>query len=592
MSFFDGLPASAPPAEPPDETLELCAYVPGGDEQFAPSHWFVPAQLAQVAEVGAGPDARIVLTGWQVWPGSVTMRLSVFLRRIRPGGRTSPYGHPGGGALRCGLLLADGQKVTTLDGPPGPMAGPPRPTLRLSGGSGGAFHYELELHLSQLPPAGATRLVVEWPDQQVPETVTVVDAGPLRAAAGEAREIWPDAASPAPRTAGEESRGFLGLGPGPSEIVARPPEPKPWSPPAPDPGRGDWEPIAPFHWRDTDLVLARPAGGADPGALAPGAREAPLHLAAAHGSPTAVAALLDRGSAVDVPDDQGCTPLWHAVCHGAEENAALLLRAGADAWRPQAGGRSPGRLALTTALAPLFAGLPGVVPLTPEERAAQQDADERAAVFRGVHTEGVSVAFVAGIDEAEAARRLGRDPDDCPVPAPDAGTDRSGTGPRDTGPYDTDAHATERYAADAYDRAAHDAEESHRRVGVTGVPGGCVLLQPASYLLSTDPVLDALSVGTAAYGLYFNPGGGTFGALSRDGRTELTEEIGLPPHGDEPEGHWDYRFWSWSRPADLYGASELGYASAAAGMRLTDPGPVSGPPRRWVEIPEGSPLLR
>ncbi|WP_438485668.1 hypothetical protein [Streptomyces sp. S186] len=191
MSFFDGLPASPPPPEPPDETLELSPYAPAGDEEFAPSQWFVPARLAQVAEAGAGPDVRILLTGWEVWPRSVTMRLSVFLRRIRPGGRSSPYGRPGGGSLRCGLLLADGRKVTTLDGPPWPAAGPSGPAFRLRGGTGGAFHHELELHLSQLPPAGATRLVVEWPEEQVPETVTVFDAGPLRAAAGEALEIWP-----------------------------------------------------------------------------------------------------------------------------------------------------------------------------------------------------------------------------------------------------------------------------------------------------------------------------------------------------------------------------------------------------------------
>ncbi|UJB44192.1 ankyrin repeat domain-containing protein [Streptomyces sp. A1-5] len=577
MSFFDGLPASPPPPEPPDETLELRAYAPAEDEEFAPSHWFVPARLPQVAEAGAGPDVRIVLTGWEVWPRSVTMRLSLFLRRIRPGGRTSPYGGPRDGALRCGLMLADGRKVTTLDGAPLPTAGPPHPTLRLGGGSGGAFHYELELHLSQLPPAGATQLVVEWPDEQVPETVTVFDAGPLRAAAGEALEIWPDAAPPAPPappTTGEESRGFLTAGPGPAEILAPPPEsePQPWSPPAPHPARGDWELLAPFHWRDTALVLARLANGADPQALVPGhPQETPLHLAAAHGSPESVAALLDRGAAVDAPDAQGCTPLWHAVCHGAEENAALLLRAGADAWSPQVAGRSPGRLALTCALAPLFAGLPGAVPLTPEERAAQRAADEQAAVFRGAHTDGASVAFVVGIDEAEAVRRLGRDPRDCPVLAPDADAD-----PDATGPYGFDAH---------------DAEESHRRVGVTGVPGGCVLRQPSSYLLSTDRLLDALSVGTAAYGLYVNPAGGTFGTLSRDGRTALTEEIGLPPYGDEPEGHWHYRFWSWSRPKDMYGANELGYAAATAGLRVTDPAPVTGPPRRWVEIPDGSGLL-
>ncbi|WP_344574177.1 hypothetical protein [Streptomyces lunalinharesii] len=201
------------------------------------------------------------------------------------------------------------------------------------------------------------------------------------------------------------------------------------------------------------------------------------------------------------------------------------------------------------------------MPLTPGERAAQREADARAAVFRGVHTEGVSVAFVAGIDEAEAVRRLGRDPHDGTAGPPDASA------------------------------VPHDPAAAHRRVGVTGVAGGCVLLQPGSYLLGTDAALAALSAGATAYGLYFNPGGGTFGTLSRDGRTEPTEEIGLPPYGDEPEGHWRYRFWSRSRPQERYGAGALGYAAAAAGLRVTGPRPVSGPPHRWVEIPAGSPLL-
>ncbi|KUL39813.1 hypothetical protein ADL22_15355 [Streptomyces sp. NRRL F-4489] len=598
MSFFDGLTAAEPPPEVPDETLELGSYVPAGDEEFAPSHWFVPAQLPQLAEAGAGPAARILLTGWDVWPRSVTMRLSVFLRRIRPGGRTSPFGHPGGGALRCGLLLADGRKVTTLDGASWPASGRSGPTLRLSGGTGGAFHYALELHLSQLPPAGPTQLVVEWPDEQVPETVTVFDAGPLRAAAREAREIWPDAAvteavapgaagpdaagldTPVPDAAapdapadGGESRGFLAVSAGPAEILARPAEPEAavWRPPAPDPARADWEGMVNAHWQDAAVVRARLARGADPAGRAPGSREAPLHRAAAYGSPEAVAALLEAGAPVDEPDDQGCSPLWHAVCHGARETAALLLRAGADAWRPRVAGRSPGRLALTTELAPLFAGLPGAVPLTPGERAAQREADERAAVFEGVDTDGLSVAFVAGVGEEEAIRRLGLDPRDVPVLPPEAAADPD--------------------RAASYGPDECDVEEAHRWVGVTGVPGGCVLVQPLSYLLSTEPPLDALSPGTTAYGLYFNPKGGTFGTLSRDGRTERMEEIGLPPYGDEPEGHWLYRFWSWSLPAAMYGAHELAYASAEAGLRLADAEPVAGAPRRWLLIPEDSPLL-
>ncbi|MGW4510804.1 hypothetical protein ACWEO4_02170 [Streptomyces sp. NPDC004393] len=107
--------------------------------------------------------------------------------------------------------------------------------------------------------------------------------------------------------------------------------------------------------------------------------------------------------------------------------------------------------------------------------------------------------------------------------------------------------------------------------------------------MSTEAVLDALSPGTTAYGLYFNPKGGTFGRFSHDGHCEPHEEIGLV-RGDASDLHWLYRFWQWDR-AGLWDASELAYASHRGGVRLTDQHAVAGPPRRWAEIPEGSPLL-
>ncbi|MFI9051247.1 ankyrin repeat domain-containing protein [Streptomyces sp. NPDC053427] len=574
MKFFEGPTEAGTPAEPPAGGVVLCAYEPVEDEDFAPDHWFVPAQLPQVAEIGAGPDVRIVLTGWEVWPCSVTMRLGVFLRRIRPQD-PSHDGGPSAGGLRLGLLLADGRKVTTLDGEAEPLDGPAGPTLRLSGGTGGAFHCHMELHLSQLPPAGETRLVVAWPDERVPETSTVIDAATLRAAAGDALEIWPDAEPPAPPSAGEEVAGFGFASTGPYEILARPAEADPdeeWSPPAPDRSRGDWEGMTHDGWKDAELVRARLANGAAPDSTGPDVQETPLHRAAATGSPQAVAELIARAHDVDARDDEGCTPLWRAVCHGAQENAALLLEAGADAWSPQLGGRSPGRLALTTAMAPLFAGLPGAVPLTDEERAAQRDADDRTAVLQGVETDGVSIAFVPGIDEDEAIRRLGGDPRTCPVS--DGEADPDGVNPDD------------------FDEDWEDFEPSEREVGVTGVDGGCVLFQPSWYLLSTDSVLDALSPGTTAYGLYFNPKGGTFGALSRDGRTVLSEEIGQAAFGDDsPDAHWLYRFWNWDVPKGAWHADAIAYASAMAGLRVMDSAPVDAWPRRWTEIPEDSPLL-
>ncbi|MFF4696846.1 ankyrin repeat domain-containing protein [Streptomyces chattanoogensis] len=575
MNFFDGPTAGSPPPEASADAIALVAYEPCDDEDFAPADWFVPAQVRQVEEIGAGPDVRIVLTGWEVWPGSVTVRLGVFRRRIRPQGEADDDDASRPGGLRVGVQLADGRKATTLDAEEWTAAGPARPTLRLTGGEGGAFHYQLQLHLSQLPPEGLTQLVVAWPDERVPETRTAIDAAALRAAAGEVLEIWPDAAPPAPPSDGEGEQSFLFASFGPHEIMAQPPEPEESGPPLPDPSRADWEDMTYDGWKDVELVRARLANGADPRRIGPDSAEAPLHLAAAQSPPELVAELLARGAEVDARDDEGCTPLWHAVCRGAQGNVGLLLEAGADAWSPQLGGRSPGRLALTTAMAPLFAGLPGAVPLTAEERAAQQEADERAAVFAGVHTEGVSIAFVPGIDEDEAVRRLGGAP--CTCPSDEADEDDE----------DDDDPDDLLYGLDPW-----EFDDPERHVGVTGVPGGCVLVQPVSYELSTGSVLDALSPGTAAYGLYFNPKGGTFGTLSRDGHTVLSEEIGRPVHGDgSPEDYWVYRFWNWDVPDGMWSAGMIAYASAQAGLRVADAGPMDGPPRRWVEIPEDSPLL-
>lgn len=324
-------------------------------------------------------------------------------------------------------------------------------------------------------------------------------------------------------------------------------------------------------WQDVDLVRARLAHGADPLAeLDSWSWETPLHHAAEHGAPEVVAELLRHVENVDVAAREGRTPLWEAVCHGRREAAELLLAAGADAWSPQTGGRSPGRLALTTELAPLFEALSNAVPLTPEERAAQEDADRRAAVFRDLYLEGHSIAFVAGIDEETAIRRLGADPAATPVLDLD----------REPGPYGTGPHG--------FDPDDHELAE--RFVGITGVPGGCVLLQPTHYRVSTPEVLNALSPGTTAYGLYFNAKGGTFGDFSRDGRSERHEEIGLV-FGDEPDLHWLYRFWWWNKSSGMWGAHEVAYASHMGGVRVTDRRAVEGPPRRWAEIPEGSELL-
>lgn len=149
-----------------------------------------------------------------------------------------------------------------------------------------------------------------------------------------------------------------------------------------DSARADFERLGRDGWQDLGLTRSRLAHGADPAARGDFDGETALHRAAEPGSPQVVAELLRHVEDVDVRAADGRTPLWEAACHGAGESVALLLDAGADAWTAQLGGRSPGRLALTTSLAPLFERLPGAVPLTEEECAVQREADDRAAVFR------------------------------------------------------------------------------------------------------------------------------------------------------------------------------------------------------------------
>ncbi|MDI2127105.1 ankyrin repeat domain-containing protein [Yinghuangia seranimata] len=587
MGFFEGLTTPDPePVPAPPEEFRLPRYAPpaaDGGEEHPPEQWFAPAWVEQLAEAGRGAEARIMVNGWEVYRHSATLRLNVFLRVTKSGGGLHQLWQRSSGGLRCGLLFADGRRITTLDGQPYPGGSGGRPTLSLRPGMGGGHHYAVNLHLSRLPPEGDLDLVVEWPDQGVPETHTGLDAAAVLAASRRAVEVWPDLAPPPAR------RGLgRGLGPvvpadvvvfsssgGASDLLAPRPAPQPYSPPAPPPPvheQGDWEGLGRTAFQDLALIRARMAHGADPEHRF-GEEGTVLHLAAECGSAEVVGELARNVADVDVRSGfYGDTPLWRAVCAGNADSVAALLAAGADAWTPLVAGRSAGSLALRTPMAPLVKALPGYVPLTDAERAEQADADADALVFRGIHTEGVSVAFVAGVSEEDVVRRLGSDPERSPVLDLDVEPGPYGTGPGGFDPYEY--------------------ETSLRFLGVTGVEGGCVVVQPMGYRASTPAVLAALSPGARAYGLYFNPKGGTFGRLSVDGRDELQEEIGMRPGADAPEPQWLYRLWSWGRGETAWSARELAYSAAMAGLRIADGAVVSGPPRRWVELPEGSALLK
>ncbi|WP_328616012.1 ankyrin repeat domain-containing protein [Amycolatopsis sp. NBC_00355] len=278
-----------------------------------------------------------------------------------------------------------------------------------------------------------------------------------------------------------------------------------------------------------------------------------LHDAAERGTPEAVAELARQTTdvdAVDAADTEagGATPLWHAVHARRPENARVLVAAGADPWRPMMAGWAPGRLALAGPTPDLFGPPPDGVALTDAEAATVAAATGLAAAFPDFWLEGTGFACVAAIDAAEAARRLGARP---------------------AAPEVARALLDDPWAAGGTDEV----------VGVTDVPGGCVLTQPWGYLPQTPVVTGLLSAGTVCYGVYANPKSGDQGCLVRDGVTEGSD---LHPGG------WPYADSSSAEVllSYLHEGNAAAYACAYAGLRPVDARSIAGPPDTWLVLPE------
>lgn len=299
-----------------------------------------------------------------------------------------------------------------------------------------------------------------------------------------------------------------------------------------------------WDWTDADDIRRGLDEGADPERWSGGR---PLHRAAVSGSREAVAELARRVADVDALEDR-VTALWEAVVSRKPENARALAAAGADPWRPSIGGWSPGRLSLAGPTPDLFP-VPQGVGLTDTERAAAQEARRLTTALGAFDYDGTGLACVAGIDAAEAVRRLQATPvaDD----------------------------VIDELLDDPY---AYDMDESLQIIGVTSVPGGCVVTQPWGYAPQMPGVLARLSAGTVCYGLYANPKSGNQGSIARHGTIEGSD---LHPGGEPHENDTSEEVLA----AYLYQHSAVAYCCAFAGLRLHDRRAVVGPPDAWVELP-------
>ncbi|MER6674535.1 DUF6461 domain-containing protein [Streptomyces sp. NPDC000983] len=312
-------------------------------------------------------------------------------------------------------------------------------------------------------------------------------------------------------------------------------------------GQG-WEGMDHRGWRDHEEVRRRLDAGADPERWGVGGSR-PLHRAAAFGSPETVAELARRVADVDALEGD-TTALWEALVYRRTENARALAAAGADLGWVGFGGWTPARLGLAGPEPDLFPRAAGEPGLTEAEQAVADEGRRLTAALGGCYLDGLGLACVAGIDAEEAIRRLAAAP--------------------------ADPELMEELIEDFLD---FDMDESLRYVGVTTVPGGCVVTQPWGYAPQRTVVMRLLSEGTHAYGLYANPKSGNQGCVFRDGVCEGSDLH--PGGGPDVDGSREEVLFAY-----VHGGNAVSYSLAHAGLRPTDARAVTGPPDHWVRLPE------
>jgi hypothetical protein len=173
MGFFDDVPEreerfAVDPRRPPDWS--------------GPPDNMVGGAVALDLVLANTGDAALALPAAVAYPTGVAFTVTGHRRYTGDRRFGDPF-HD----LRLGVGLADGRRVLSDDWQE-------EADVRLveRGGGGGGLRWDWEFWLWPLPPEGTLQIACAWPEAGIDETVVEADAGPIRAAAARAVELWVD----------------------------------------------------------------------------------------------------------------------------------------------------------------------------------------------------------------------------------------------------------------------------------------------------------------------------------------------------------------------------------------------------------------
>jgi hypothetical protein len=209
MSFFD----EAEPPPPPPEPVEYRQPPWAGPPQNV-----VPARVAFEAILAQTGEIAVWVSGGAASPEGLSFSLTAVRRRRSAAdhGDDPLWPQPGrSAAVRFGVGFADGRRATTDTRPwERRPTGDPATDLVLNarGGEGSPRRWARDFWLWPLPPEGPLTFALSWVEEGIGEATAEVDAGPIRAAAARAVELWPD---DRPEPPADACGGWSSYAPGP-----------------------------------------------------------------------------------------------------------------------------------------------------------------------------------------------------------------------------------------------------------------------------------------------------------------------------------------------------------------------------------------